>query len=218
MEAAVDAFPWTLPIGLFSLATGRLISKSGTYLWAVRYGFTITFIGVTYLSFLSDDTKTWQWVIITLCSGVGLGILFPGLAYATQAPVSGDDRPVAAGMYSFVRTLGQLLGVSISSSAFQHALVHNLRNFKDLAEVATQVGSQAISIIPHLSTSLLHEEIVESYVQSLRFMWIVNSVVVGVALVLCCQHIEDITLEQSDTRVIEGRELPSPVSMMSSAG
>jgi hypothetical protein len=208
VKAGVAVFPWTFTIGPLSIIVGILIAKIGAYVWAVQLGWILTVIGITLLTILTETTKTETWVSITIVSGVGLGLLFSGLSYAIQASVSTNDRPFSAGLYSFLRAFGQMLGVAVSCSAFQRNLIKKLKEFPSLSSNATEIGRNAVGLIPHIRNMhnlSLQREIITSYVSGFRSVWIDAAGVVGGAMLVNCIFIRNLNMD--DEQVVDSSEL-----------
>jgi hypothetical protein len=81
---------------------------------------------------LDVHTKTVQWIFMVMISGIGTGLLFPGLSLSMQASVENRDLVAAAGMTTLFRQLGQGLGVAMfvfvftSLSTLVCLLLHHL--------------------------------------------------------------------------------------------
>lgn len=122
--------PLSLTLVPISGVVGAVITRLGSYRWAVWAGWTLSMIGSIALSILDLDTPTPIQATIFVCLGVGNGVLLMGLTMAVQASVRKSDAAHAANMYTFLRTLGFSLGLLVGA-----VIVRNLLN-----ERAQQLG------------------------------------------------------------------------------
>ncbi|KAI4844389.1 putative efflux pump antibiotic resistance protein [Aureobasidium sp. EXF-8845] len=141
--SAVMAGVCILPLGLtvvpISGVTGLVITRVGSYQWAIWSGWMLSTLGIGLLVQLDSDTSTIAYVFMFICAGIGLGLLFNSLSAAIQAISPTKDVAYASSMFAFMRSLGLCLGVSIGSTIFQNFLKQRLRHFglpEDLASNA----------------------------------------------------------------------------------
>ena len=104
--SGVAVFPETFTIAPASVAVGVAISISGRFRWAIWTGWALTVLGMGVLYNLSPDTSIPAWIFMNLVPGLGLGMLYNGLAYATQVTVFAKDVGFAAAMYTFLYSFG----------------------------------------------------------------------------------------------------------------
>jgi MFS family permease len=110
-----------------AMAVGRLITKTGSYRWAIWIGWVLTTLG-TGLTILWDaPSSTTLWVLSLVFLGFGHGFLLNALNCASQAVCKPGDEGAAAAMYAFLRSFGMALGVGIGGSVFQNVMKIKLR-------------------------------------------------------------------------------------------
>lgn len=85
-------------------------------------GWFLEVFGIGLLIHLKIDTSTTVYVFLSLISGFGCGIFYYAMSFAVQAPAFDGDLPLAGAMFSFLRSLGQTLGVAIGGNIFQNIL------------------------------------------------------------------------------------------------
>lgn len=71
--SGVALFPATFTVAPTAIVSGIVISKRGSYRWAVWGGWGLTTLGVGFLIAINPDTQLVQVVLTDLCAGVGLG-------------------------------------------------------------------------------------------------------------------------------------------------
>ena len=185
--AGVSLFPTTFTVAPMAVVTGFLVTKFSAYRWAIWTGWAFTTLGVGLLVLLDVDTKIQQWIFIDLVSGIGLGILFPGLQFQVQAATANKDMAFAVGMFVFFRSFGQALGVAIGGVIFQNEMVKNLQIYPTYAARASELAKDSaalVEIIKQTGDGVRKLELMTAYTESLRMVYIVMCALAGVCLVV----------------------------------
>lgn len=173
--AGIAQFVVTLTYGSLSALAGFMISRKETYRWAVELGWIALVIGVSHIPEFDQGTPAGSWIPKGILVGVGLGTLSPAINVATQASVSEDDLPYAAGVFVFFRTFGQLLGMVIDGTVFQNALRSQLSTRPLLISSASLDSQNAFAMVQMLEReppSEAKDELVRAFSGSLRMVWI----------------------------------------------
>ncbi|KAI4724778.1 putative efflux pump antibiotic resistance protein [Aureobasidium sp. EXF-10728] len=133
----------TLPLGLtvvpISGITGGIITRIGTYQWAIWSGWVLATLGIGVLIQLHPAISTVAYVFMFICAGIGLGLLMNSLSAAVQAISPTKDIAYASSMFAFMRSLGLCLGVSIGGTIFQNLLSRRLEHYGLSTELANNV-------------------------------------------------------------------------------
>lgn len=174
--AGISLFPETFTVAPAAMVTGILISKSGRYRWAIWIGWFLTTFGTGLLCFLRVNTPTLAWVFINLVSGLGMGMLFPSMAFSIQAATTNKDLAFAVALYSFFRAFGQAIGVAIGGTIFQNEMKKNLLTYPLLAPKAGEYSADASSLVQTVKALPAGEaktQLIQSYADSLQIVWAV---------------------------------------------
>ena len=118
--------------------------------------------------------------------GIGGGILFPAMALTVQAASTSADQAYAASIFSFMRALGQTLGVAIGGVVFQNQMKKKMLTFPLLANVADEYSKDAaglVQIIKALPAGEMKDQLKDSYTDALKWIWVVMTVLSAVALI-----------------------------------
>jgi MFS family permease len=185
--SGVSLFPATFTVAPMAVVTGLLVTKFNAYRWAIWSGWTITTLGSGLLILLDVGTTIPQWIFIDLISGIGLGILFPGLQFQVQAASTNKDMAFAVSVFVFFRTFGQSLGVAIGGVIFQNQMVQNLSQYTAWKAQASELAKDAAALVEVIKQTSEGEgkmELKVAYVESLRTVWIVLCALAGVCLVV----------------------------------
>jgi MFS family permease len=141
---------------------------------------------MSLLVLLTADTPTSVWVLISLVGGIGMGILYPAMILAVQASTSVKNQAYATNMFTFLRAFGQTLGVAIGGVVFQNLIERRMLSRPLLSSMARDYSKDAVrlvQIIKDMPESETKDQIRESFVYALKWIWVVIAVLAGIALV-----------------------------------
>ena len=171
----IALFPETFTVAPAAVATGIIITKTGRYRWAVWAGWVLTTLGTGILYVIDVDTTVVQWIFINLVSGLGLGLLFPSMAFSIQASTANKDLAFAVALYSFFRAFGQAIGVAIGGTIFQNTMKIKLMRFPELAGMAGEYSKDAaalVEIIKGMEDGVAKTDLIRGYMDSLKVVFI----------------------------------------------
>ncbi|KAI8959792.1 MFS general substrate transporter [Daldinia sp. FL1419] len=201
--SGVAILPETGLVAPVSVIAAVLCTRFGKYRWALWSGWVCTTAGSGLLFILSPDTSVPGWIFLNFLVSIGTGILFPAMSLGTQAASRPQDSGHTAGFFSFLRVFGQAIGVAVSGVAFQNQLQSELENYEEYAPVAAQYSKDAtaiVGIIKALPDGTPKTDLKQAYSDSLHVIWLLMTVVSGVAL-LTSLTTKEYSLEQEhDTR------------------
>ncbi|KAL9134462.1 MAG: hypothetical protein Q9175_004356 [Cornicularia normoerica] len=181
----ISLFPATFTVAPAAVITGIVITKIGRYRWAIWSGWVLTTLGTGLLCVLDVNTTTIQWVFLNLVSGLGMGVLFPSMTFSLQAATINKDLAFAVALFSFFRAFGQAIGVAVGGVIFQNQLKKKLLTYPLLAPMAGAYSSDAsglVQIIKAMQHGPARTQLIQSYADSLKYVWIVMCALAGVAL------------------------------------
>ncbi|KAK6950127.1 hypothetical protein Daesc_008453 [Daldinia eschscholtzii] len=201
--SGVAILPETGLVAPVSVIAAVLCTRFGKYRWALWSGWVCTTAGSGLLFILSPTTSVPGWIFLNFLVSIGTGILFPAMSLGTQAASRPQDSGHTAGFFSFLRVFGQAIGVAVSGVAFQNQLQSELQNYEEFAPVAVQYSRDAtalVGIIKALPDGTSKTDLKQAYSDSLHVIWLLMTVVSGVAL-LTSLTTKEYSLEQEhDTR------------------
>ncbi|PSS12164.1 hypothetical protein M430DRAFT_144241 [Amorphotheca resinae ATCC 22711] len=165
-----------------SVIVAILISKLGTYRWALWIGWAITVTATGLLILFYVNTSTGEWVGIMLVLGLGHGVLFNSLLFAAQAVSPPKDVAYAASLYTFMRTVGFAIGVVVGSTVFQNMMSKALQNYGLPTELAANAEGY-ISTLKTLPASAQKDLILKAYAQGLQGVFEVLTGIGGLGII-----------------------------------
>ena len=184
LEAVKDLSPTLTGVGALGITCGLfpsssvagvVVSRTGHFRWAIWTGWTITTVGTGLLLQFGTHTSTGTWACIFCVIGFGHGFLLSALGVAAQAAADPKDAAHAVAMYTFMRTLGMVIGVAIGGSIFQNRLPGYLENAGVPIAAAMDILQNADGYVTVLQTmpkaSSYRQAIVEAYAQALRVVF-----------------------------------------------
>ncbi|KMU79935.1 hypothetical protein CISG_08217 [Coccidioides immitis RMSCC 3703] len=145
--AGVSLFPLSFTVAPSAAIVGIVVTKTGHYRWAIWVGFFFATLGTGLFCVLDVHTSIAGWIFLTLPAGLGLGMLFPSLAFAIQASALSGHMSIAVAMFSFFRAFGQAIGVAIGGVIFQNQMHENLLRYPDLASLAGAYSKDAAGLV-----------------------------------------------------------------------
>ena len=184
--SGVALFPATFTVAPFAIVAGIVITKTGDFRIITMIGWIATTLGMGIATLLEVNTTIVKWIFLTLCSGIGLGLLYTSLAFVNQSAANDEHMTFAVGMFIFARSLGQCLGVAICGVIFQNQMYKNLQSYPDLVSNATDYSRDASSLILtiyNMDAGPEKENLIQAYADSLKIVWGVMCALSGVAMI-----------------------------------
>ncbi|KAL8651755.1 MAG: hypothetical protein Q9226_004560 [Calogaya cf. arnoldii] len=185
--SGVALFPETFTVAPASIVIGILITVTGRYRWAIWSGWVLTVLGTGLLYLLDVDTSTVSWIFINLVGGLGMGMLFPSMAFAIQASQTNEDLAFAIAMFSFFRAFGQAIGVAVGGTVFQNQMKSKLLSYPALASMAEEYSKDAsglVQIIKSMQDDVVKRNLQQAYADSLKVVWATMCGLGAVGLIL----------------------------------
>jgi MFS family permease len=123
--ASVSGFRLAGPsvaLTICGVSAGFIMTAFGRMKWLIVVGSLSMLIGATCLSVMWDDIPTWLATLFLVPSSIGQGLSFPATSLAVLATSTQQDQAVMTSTLILWRSLGIVMGVSVSSLILQNAL------------------------------------------------------------------------------------------------
>jgi hypothetical protein len=187
IASGVAAFPQTFTIAPAAVIVGFVVAKVGKYRWAIWLGWFLTTLGTGLMILLDVHTSIPAWIFLNLVGGLGIGILYPSLSYGVQASSADANMAYAATLAGFFRSFGQTVGVAVGGSVFQNQLKKKMLAYPLLAPLANEYSRNANGLIQIIrampADSPVRIQLIQSYADALKVIWVVVCAFSGVALI-----------------------------------
>lgn len=178
--------PITSAQALSSIASGQYItymSKKkgrGGYVEVIWAGFLLWTIGVALTCMFTRNTPIYAIVLILVCQGTGVGLVFQPTLVALQAYTSKENRAVIISNRNFLRSTGGAIGLVISAAMLQNSLKSNLpEEFKHLA-----LSTYSTPDFSH-TTEAQKDAVLTAYANASRSVFVLNVPFMAFCLLAC---------------------------------
>ncbi|XXH01364.1 hypothetical protein Hte_007723 [Hypoxylon texense] len=175
VTSAIALLPETLGLSLSSVAVGFLTGMLKRYRWALWGGWVLTTVGSGLLYLLNTETTVTQWIFLNIPFGIGIGMLFTAEILTIQAATEPELNGEAAGFFSFIRVLGQAIGVAISGVIFQNSLKAKLLRIPGFASLADEYSRDAtaiVTLIQGMADGDTKTRVIQAFSDSLSSIWL----------------------------------------------
>jgi len=118
--------PLTISMVIGASASGFLIGRLGRYQIQTIIAVVILSVGVFFLSRMDANTAYLQASFFMVLAGIGMGLFFPVQTLTAQNAVPRNRIGVGTGVITYLRSLGQTLGVAIVGTAVNDTITSDL--------------------------------------------------------------------------------------------
>lgn len=214
LKAATLMIPYVMSQSVFSILSGQYISHYKRYGEVIWLGYTLWLVGVGLLVLFNRTVQPYAIVLVLICEGAGVGLVFQPTLIAAQAHSSKNDRAVVISVRNFARALGGAAGLAMSPAVFSNVFYTSTA---DLSPGLRQEIQKINLGVPDWSkySSENVEHILEAYASASRMTFIVWVPIMASCLALCLlikdkglQRQEELTLRLRAPQV-EGESIQS---------
>jgi hypothetical protein len=136
----------TVGLALSGVGSGVLLTKLGRYRWVLVQGWVLMILGNGLLILLDVAIPSSHRIPIFILVGISHGPTMMSLIICIQAAAPKEDVSYAASVYTFMRSLGQSVGVAIGATVFQNTMAHHSSMLSLPAAVASN-AEEFVSIL-----------------------------------------------------------------------
>lgn len=120
--------PLTISLVIGSTISGFLIAKIGRYQGITIFGIVLMSIGVFLMTRMDASTSILAASGFMVIAGLGIGMFFAVQTLAAQNAVPRNRMGVGTGVVTYLRALGQTLGVAVAGTAVNNTIASDLPN------------------------------------------------------------------------------------------
>ncbi|KAF2799185.1 MFS general substrate transporter [Melanomma pulvis-pyrius CBS 109.77] len=186
--SGVKILPTTLVIVVLAAIGGPLLSCWGKYKPIHQVGYAVMTLGFGLCIMLSKSTSVGSWVVFQLLVAAGSGIIVSTLLPTVQVELPDTTNGASAGSWAFLRGTGSLFGVAVPGAIFNVRFSQLLPSITDPTARAQLANGQAYQRASSAFVGKFSEEvktqIVNSFSESLKSVWIVFAVLSGIGFAL----------------------------------
>ncbi|RFU29487.1 hypothetical protein B7463_g6850, partial [Scytalidium lignicola] len=165
--------------------TGFIITYTRNLKMPLIWGAVSMVIGTISLCFMKRGLPDWSYLLFLVSSSIGQGFMFPATFMSVLAVSEQAEQAVVTSTLILWRSLGMVMGVSLSSLVVQNALRIYLYQYvtgPDKLKVIEAVRS-SVQAIAKLEP-VYREQAIESYVSALRANFIMAAIFAMAALAI----------------------------------
>ena len=135
--------PMTVSLVIGAAIAGIVIARVGRYQAITIIGAIILATGVFLMTLMTSSTSILEATRNMIIAGIGLGIFFSILTLAVQNALPRTRLGVGTGAITYLRSVGQTLGVAITGSVVNNVVAGEL--LKHLPSGYKQLGTQGLA-------------------------------------------------------------------------
>jgi EmrB/QacA subfamily drug resistance transporter len=121
LKAGLQLLPWTATLFLVAPFAGRLADRIGERPLVVT-GLTLQAVGMFWISEVADGPIRYATLVLPLIvAGCGVSMAMPATQSASVGALPREAVGIASGVYSMMRQLGGVVGVSVLAAVFAAA-------------------------------------------------------------------------------------------------
>jgi len=166
-------------------STGFIITWTGRMKHCLVVGYMCFIVGSILLSVMGTGLPSWAYTVFLIAASLGQGFSYPSTSLAVLATSHQDDLAVATSVLILFRSLGTVMGVSVSSLVVQNSLFHYLDVFVGGSnrEEVIRMARKSVSIIAKLPRQS-QLEVIAAYASALRLAFVCAAVTSTIAFLL----------------------------------
>jgi EmrB/QacA subfamily drug resistance transporter len=162
-ETGLLLLPLTFGIGVGSMITGQIVTRTGRTAVFPSFGLPAATFGLLLLAFytprLTVGELPWAWGAIALCMGTVMGVV-----QLTVQAVSGPRRlGTGAAMVQFSRSVGAAFGTALVAAILFALLAGSDRETAHLFGTIIEEGPDVIATLPPARQVIVHAEIADAF-------------------------------------------------------
>ena len=135
--------PMTVSLVVGAAIAGIVVARVGRYQAITIIGAIILATGVFLMTLMTSSTSLLEATRNMIVAGIGLGIFFSVLTLAVQNALPRTRLGVGTGAITYLRSVGQTLGVAITGSVVNNVVAAEL--LKHLPSGYKQLGTQGLA-------------------------------------------------------------------------
>ncbi|GAA6025572.1 hypothetical protein JCM10207_002709, partial [Rhodosporidiobolus poonsookiae] len=184
IRSAVDFLPIVCIVSPSAMLVGMAVTRFQHYRTQNWVGWIFLTVGLGLLTLTDESTSTAGWVLIPMVVALGIGMNYAAPVFAVLAPLPPAISGPALAFQLLVRTMGNVLGISIGSTVLTNVLGQKLpQEFIDMIPNGLAGAYSAIPEIRGLDEPLKMQVRV-AFAEALRVVWIVMIPFAGVAFLI----------------------------------
>lgn len=130
-RSGVQFLPTIIVVIPFAIIAGGLITTTGRYKPLCIAGFALQSLGLGLFTTLNISSTTAEWTVFQIIAAAGVGLVTTSILPAVQVELPESDVAASTATWSFLRSLGNIWGVSIPAAIFNNRFEHPSAQISD---------------------------------------------------------------------------------------
>ncbi|KAG8990543.1 hypothetical protein FRB90_001730 [Tulasnella sp. 427] len=184
VQSGVSVFGNVFTIAPMGIVAGISVRLTGWYKPQSTLAWALVIVGVGLLTLLDRESSKAKWVGFQIIEGIGLGIIYPITSFPVLAPIPVTQSGYALALWTFVRSYGQMWGITIGAAVLQNELKRRLPgDFLTLfPKQNVEIAYAAIPMINELGEAQ-RIAVQDAFAGSIRVIWLVMVGMAGAGFV-----------------------------------
>jgi len=196
-SSGVRMLPYSLGGALMSAVSGMFVTRTGSYRPVMWFGWTVMTLGWGLMIMLESTSTNAEKEIYPLIAALGIGCLFQTPLIGLQAAMPLKDMATSTAAFVFLRTLGGTIGITIGEAIMSSILQQKLQGIQGLTlDTSAASLNDNIRQISSISNTIVRNEVMSAYSESISTIWLVNVPLAAFGLLLVLL-IRSYTLERT---------------------
>ncbi|KAJ1917230.1 hypothetical protein H4219_003314 [Mycoemilia scoparia] len=188
--SGVKMLPLLVTACVGSVITGVTVTRLGFTRVHMCIGAILGCIGSGCLFLLDENSGNGKQIGLLFIPGITIGIIMPTNSVIGQAAVPTKLMPVVTALIMFMRSMGGVIGLSLSNTILTNTLKNNLgpviAKFPQYAKIAKKAINDSNAIWTSGLPKNVQNEIVKAYADSLAIVFVVLVPLYGLVLIGSC--------------------------------
>ncbi|KIM59170.1 hypothetical protein SCLCIDRAFT_1217953 [Scleroderma citrinum Foug A] len=186
--AGIRMIPFSLGTAIMSIVAGFVNSRMGKsrpIIWAAFFAMALGWGLMTQLDYNSNNAEKELYPFIP---ALGVGSVFQVPLILLQAAMPLKDMATASSAFLFLRTVGGAVGIAVGETIISSLLPKKLATISGLSSYIPNTSAAALNdsvsklhLIPDVG---IRDAVLHAYSRSISAIWIMNTPLAGVALIL----------------------------------
>ncbi|GAC76946.1 predicted transporter [Moesziomyces antarcticus T-34] len=228
-QAGMHLIPISFAAAAGSLWAGLYMKRTGRYWHANIFCCVLNIVSTAYGASWNKGTSAWEEYLTFVPQAFGTSAIFTFMLIALIASVSKDKAAVATGTVYLFRSLGQVMGVSLSTAMFQMLLQSQMHvNITPELLPHPQDGQRGVeklisalrhdaSLVPTLQPAALRHAAQLSYMNAIKWIFVLVTALNVLYLAVCSGVEEQALPDKAPNTAVADDTDPSPPADQSDA-
>ncbi|PVU85132.1 hypothetical protein BB559_007189 [Furculomyces boomerangus] len=194
-KAGTLTWPWMVCVIISSVGCGIAITKYGIYRPYLWIGSILLSVGFGLMYTLKPEQNFTKQAIYISIVGLGIGFRLPPATISAQAVVTKEELASTTALVNFARSMGGILGLSISKAIQSSSFTSKASNLSQLhpeySHIISEVAKGKPLEIWKIQDEIIRDSVLKDFVDSIKIVFLICSIIAIIGLVFSFYIIHD---------------------------